>query len=236
MIQASLNFGRATASIQDAIVSPRLYPFRNPTLYLHGVGSAASEAMGAITPSVGPIIAAIADARFPVGATTAPFTWGNTTGRNQTTDVANWLRNVHLATSDGLILIGASHGTTWAFNYAVANPGTVACIVALLPIADLTAVRDGDILGLRAGIDAAWGVSYPTPLPVASDPMQNTAALSSIPIQLWYAPDDPVSVNIASFASSTGAELNSVGALGHSDAAIAAADISSIVSFIRTNA
>lgn len=234
MTIGSLSTGRATAGQVDSVVAPLRRPYRNPAVYLHGSGSAASEAMGAgVVPSIRRIVADVAAAGFPVGGPTAPNTWGNATGRSRLGDVASWLRTAHLAPNDDLVLIGASHGTTWAFDYAIANPDAVACIVAILPIVDLTAVRDGDVLGLRAGIDTAWGVAHPAALPEGADPSLNTEDLDGIPIQLWYASDDPVSVNLAAFASATGAELHNVGALGHTDAAIAAVDRAAVVEFIR---
>lgn len=127
-------------------------------------------------------------------------------------------------------------GVTAALNYAADNPGDVCCIVGFIPAVDLDALRDGNVGGSRAGIDTAYGVSYPAALPAGSNPADRVEELAGVPIQLWVASDDTTSVNAAFFAEDTGAEIHDVGTLGHDNDSLAAVDVSAVMSFIASHA
>lgn len=233
MAWASLATGRATASQLDAFIAPRVRRSdKPPVVFLHGVSGDASQAMGGgTTPSSRLVTTAIADAGYAVGAPTAPTTWGNSTGRSRLDDVVAVLRSSYGATNAKMVLVGASHGSTWALNYAVANPTLVACCICILPGVDLQYVRDNNVLSLQAGIDTALG----NPMPSTSNPALNESVLATIPTQLWYSADDTFSTNIAAYATATKADLHNLSGLGHTDAAIAAADRDSIISFIKAH-
>lgn len=234
---ASVGFARAIASLEDAFLVPRLRPYGKPVMYLHGASATASEIVGSTaTASIRLINEAIARAGFAVGAVTATQLWGNATSVARLTSGRDWIVDTHLAQDTPVALVGVSHGTAWAFAYAASNPSLVSAIVGILPIADVENVRDTDLGGFRSDIDTAWGITYPTALPTAGNPLLNTATLAAIPMQLWYANDDPYSTGIADFATSVGAELRDVGALGHTDAAIAAVPIPDVVAFVAANA
>lgn len=224
--------GRATAAIRDAVVQPRLRPYRNPVCYLHSSGTNGTEALGVLLTNIAAITRRLARAGFVVGAPTATGLWGNSTAATRLTAMETYLRSEFAASGD-LVLIGSSHGAQWALSYAAAHPEDVAAVIGFIPVIDLAYVRDNNVGGLRASIDTAWGVAHPTALPAGSDPATLTDELAEVPIQLWYASDDAVSTNIAAFASATGAEMHNVGALGHTDAAIAAVDSDAVAAFIE---
>lgn len=157
--------------------------------------------------------------------------WGNATADTRIDAALAWLRANTTATSDPPLLVGASEGACDALTYASDHP--VAGVIGIIPAIDIQAMRVADTLGLRAAIDAAWGVTYPAALPAGANPATLTAALSSVPQQHWYASNDTVSANIAAYAAAVGADLRNVGALGHTDAAIAAVAATDVLTFIN---
>src|SRR5690606_25544541 len=90
-------------------------------------------------------------------------------------------------------------------------------------------IREDDVWGLRSAVDAAWGVTYPQPLPQGANPMEND---TGVPVQIWWANDDPTSVGATTYASNVGAEIYDLGALGHTDEAIQAVDVEVVSTFI----
>jgi hypothetical protein len=232
---ASLSTGRATAALLDTVTVPRIRVSRAPVIYLGGAASDASEAMGAnaSAPSARRVVEQVADHGFTVVSPTVTTLWGNSTCASRINDALTLARSATWgATSGKAILIGSSHGVACTLNYAVANPTLVAAIVGIIPAVDLEAIRTSDVMSLRAGIDTAWGVVYPAALPTAAQPPSNVAALSAIPTLLFYATNDTVSENVVTFAGNIGATLISLGALGHTDAAIAAVPVTRILNFL----
>lgn len=237
-VGSSLAVGRSTVGQRDAFLAPRVRQARVPVIYLHGAGSTAGEAVGELVPSVRPILYEVAASGFTVTAPTATAQWGNATSVSRTGDNITWNRTSLGSTNDPVVLIGASHGGTGALRWISENPGTVACAVIIIPAVDMEDIRTNNPSGLRASIDAAWGVTYPTPLPAGVNPAQNTADYMGIPIQIWYATDDVICTpaTVTAFGASVGAEMHSLGNLGHTDAAVAAVDKAQVVSFILANA
>jgi predicted alpha/beta hydrolase family esterase len=228
-----------TTSQLDTYFKPRI---RNtslpPTLYLHGAGGNAAEAVGAGgLDAVRTLLREVAAVGYNITTPTATQLWGNSTAISRTTDAITWNRSNLGSTNNPVVIIGASHGGTCALRYISDNPGDVACAVLVIPAVDMEDIRNTDVLGLRDDIDAAWGVTYPAPLPAGANPAQNTADYLGVPLQIWYATDDPVCSpsSVTAFATATGAEIHSVGNLGHSNAAIAAVDTQQVIDFIAAN-
>lgn len=228
---SSLSVGRATSGQRDAVVATRVHRATRPVIYLAGVASDAGEAVPtSVVASVAPLLRyLVAEIPLNVIAPTVTATWGNATTTSRIDDVLAWARATGVATDEPPILIGASHGGACALTYARTHE--VACVVGLIPAVDLEAIRVSNTLSLRASIDAAWGVTYPAALPAGADPSQNDPGC---PVQIWYATDDAVSENVVSYASAISADLHSVGALGHSDAAIAAVDEQEVLAFVES--
>lgn len=233
--EASITVGRATSGQVDAYVSPLFQaPARRPVIYHASGGMNASEIWGPVQqlPDIATLVRAIVMEGIQVVAPTATNQWGNATSRSRTSDARTWAATLG-ANTDKVVLMGASQGVPCALNWAQANPTLVAGIVGIIPAIDLEAIRASNVNSLRASIDAAWGVSYPTALPANANPMDYADELTSIPIQLFFSNDDGVSENVDTFALATGAELVDLGALGHTNAAVAAVDTGEVLDFIR---
>ena len=106
----------------------------------------------------------------------ALFNAGNAAGHAAMTQAHADL--VAVGCDDRVAIVGLSHGHLLGTAWAAANPAKVGALAGLIPAANLQALRVyhdsiGDIFGVRAAIDTAWGVTYPAPLPGAGDPPQN---------------------------------------------------------------
>lgn len=232
MTATSLATSRMVSGQTDAWVTPRIAPGTlRPVIYCHGAGGSAAELLGSGVPAVEPLFDAIGDAGWPCVCVTITVLWGNVTCVSRMDAAIAYCRSTLGAHSTAKpLIVGISHGAacglTYAYNRAVRG------FVGISPAIDLQAIRVADTLGQRASIDAAWGVTYPAALPAGADPATHTSDLRSLPQQLWYASDDAVSANIGVYATAVGAELHNVGALGHTNAAVAAATPSVIVSWL----
>lgn len=92
-------------------------------------------------------------------------------------------------------LLGASGGGTAALNYAIANPGNVACIFLTTPLVALRRARDENWGGYAAEIETAYGGAAGFNAAVATrDPSEpgRQAALAGIPILISYSVNDSV--------------------------------------------
>lgn len=236
MSARSIATGRMTATFLDAFFVPRIRKDLPPVLYMHGAGGDATEGFGSGTsgvPSSGQLLSFLADEGFACACPTATLTWGNATSMTRMANAVTWLRSNAGASSAGPIVIGASMGALCALNYAAAN--TVSAVIGMIPLVDLTYFRDNNLLAQQASINTAHGTTGTNPLPAGADPNLNIAAYSGKAIQLWPSTDDDVSHNYSSFSTAVSADLHTVGALGHSGAAMAAANSATILSFIRSH-
>lgn len=235
---ASIDTGRATSGQFDLVARPYVLVGRAPLVYCHsGAGSAYEALVNPFASMIGITKELVDGDGFAVAAPTTGAAFGNETHRDRIR-AAVTLARTHGATADPPIFCCTSMGTAGAMNFAVhPDEESVACIVGFIPAFDLQHARDEDWPGsnARANIDAAWGVTYPAALPAGADPASNTTALADLPIQLWYANNDLWAETIIPFGAATGAELHDLGALGHTDAAIAAVDVDAVREFIRVN-
>lgn len=232
---ASLSGSRFTSGQPDFYAVPRV-PIGYPALiYGHGAGADASEAGGAFGLSaVPPLIQALADHGFIVVVPTEPGLWGNATSRSRQSDAWAYAKTSASASAANPVGVWLSHGAACGLNWHRVTQQCAAAVL-ILPAVDLEAIRTADTLSLRSSIDAAHGVTYPASLPAGVNPAQNTGAFTNLPTQIWYSSDDAVSANVTDFGTAVGAEMHNLGALGHTNAAIAAVDIASVVSFIEGN-
>lgn len=234
-IQFSVGSGRIVVGQVDAYAfGPNFDRRLPPLIYNSGVASPAEDITGVYLPSVQPIVHAFVDLGFAVVSPTTLYTYGNATSQAAITAAAAWARTNLGCSSLPFPIFGGSEGACDSLTYAYVNPALVACVVGVIPVIDLAEMVEQNVLGLGSTILSAWGVGA-LPLPVGADP--NTTAhrvtLANVPMQLWYATNDEVSANITSFQAATGADVKAVGALGHTDAAIAAAHPIQIAEFIR---
>jgi pimeloyl-ACP methyl ester carboxylesterase len=213
----------------DASWNPRVYANARPLIFCHSAGMTGGEMVGyGQLPAVAPLVSDLIDLGFPAVAPTLGVEWGNATSMARITDALAWLR-ARNGTTAPAVLVGASMGACAAVTWAAANPTDVACIVGLIPAIDLQAIRVADTGGLRSSIDTAYGIAYPAAMAVGTNPV--TLSVPGVPIGLWTASNDAVSANAANLA---GATVTNVGALGHTTAAVAAAQAGA-VAFVRAN-
>lgn len=229
---SSLAISRATTDSTDSWIMPRVRRTKKlpPVVYLHGAASDATESLGFITPAVRSFLFALARHGFTVVAPSAPGAWGNTSAMNKLSDVLALARSELNASGEPPVILGASHGGAWAIKAADTFP--VAGLVLFIPAVHLQAIRETNPINLnqRAVIDAAWGVTYPEPLPPGAEVFDRD--ISNTPAIINYAPDDPISIDIQDFATRNGAALYSVGNLGHSNEAVEAVPIERVGDFV----
>jgi pimeloyl-ACP methyl ester carboxylesterase len=224
---------RITAGADDVVYKPTQRAPRNPVVYCHGGNAFGNQAVGVGLAAVPSILTPFTQRLFTVVAPTIPMdACGNPAARTRIGEAISWSR-ANLGTVGPAVLLGTSMGCTGVLNYAADNPTDVAVVVGFIPLIDLDGVRVANTTGLRSVIDAAYGVVYPAALPAGANPALRTSELD-IPIQLWTASDDDVSLNAAAFASAVGADHRNVGALGHDNDAMAAVVVNDVLSFIES--
>lgn len=217
------------------MVTPRVRGTYHPVVYCHSAGMTGAEAWGVgQLPSVRELVASLVSQGCVVAATSLAVNFGNATSQSRITDAIDWLQSSGWCDpGEPVTLIGASMGANASLVYASLVPENVACVVGMIPLVDTEAVREANTAGLRTYIDTAWGVTYPEPLPSQANPADPANAMD-VPVQLWYANNDAISVNIADYAAAIDADAHDVGALDHTDAAVAAVDAQDILSFMRS--
>lgn len=230
--------GRVQASEDDAYIVPRVTnPLRPLIVWCH---YSAGTALNTITGGPGTLLHALAERGYCVvgsdmGASPRK-NWGNSEAQTRIASKITW-GQANLPSLAGKVhLIGSSMGSVATLRYAANNLSNTYSVVNILPVNHMQQVRDDDAT-LRADIDTAWGVTYPTALPVGADPWSLTSTLSGLKYQQWFASDDASwagGAKASQFATSIGAVSPiCLGATGHTDAAVGSASPSVIYEFLR---
>lgn len=241
MTRTTYGVGRATASIGDATVEPRIQPVTPLPLvvYCHAVGGNALEAStgGVSLPAMPALLRYLTRVGYYVVSATMPATWGNATSQTRLANLISWAKANLRVDSGAVHLIGTSHGAVNSLRWAADNPAGWRSWSGFVPVIDMDDVRAGDLGGLRAGIDAAHSVTYPAALPVGVNPASRSADVTGRPLRAWAASDDAIARPgpLATWAAATGATVTNVGALGHTDAAVAAIDPQALLAHIAAN-
>jgi pimeloyl-ACP methyl ester carboxylesterase len=236
--RAQSGFGRYAASEADVILTPNAgmsfdnlaHPTKRAVLFAHGAGGTAYHAIWAneINQVGGPkICKTIAEAGWPVvaGDLAGPAAWGNTTFRSRVSDLKTFAQNKG-ARSGTVHIVGVSMGGL-VLNWVRANLSLVASVILILPAINPEYVRANNIGNNAAAINTAYGGSYVDATERAtSNPSYyaGTGDLDSVPIQCWHVTDDiytPNSMYTQFDSDANLAEMRSLGALGHTDEAIA---------------
>jgi pimeloyl-ACP methyl ester carboxylesterase len=209
---------------------------RNPVVYCHGAGGDGREGTGyGGLDAVRGIHRRFVEYHHPVATPTQTHTYGNTASDAAITAAIAATRAAGINAQGDAVLFGASHGATCALHYAWAHPADVAAVIVCIPLLGLQAARVANTLGLRPNIDAAWGVTYPAALPANADPV---SLVCPVPVFLWYSSNDAITTQSGSLttwqAANPGATVTNVGALGHSNASIAAVPTDTVVGWAQT--
>lgn len=188
------------------------------------------------------LAAAIASAGIPCIA--GPFqvagvnSWGNDVAMAQMTDSRNELPNhVPGLNTDKILLLGVSMGGGAVARYSILNPTEVAGVVGIIPAFDYVYEWE-NIASIRASMGAAWGVTYPTPLPVGADNVSNAAAAAGIPLLAGYGTADTTvpPTGVLNYVDAVGGDAQIISTtLNHSDALVAAMPISDVIKFLVLN-
>lgn len=169
----------------------------------HGIPAWANAGLVAITSDLG-------------GATT----FGNPTAESRFGDAVTYIRAQRPCKQDKVIIVACSMGGIAACNWAVNNPSQVAAMAMIVPAIDLEDIHDNDRGGHAAGIEAAYGglAAFQTSM-VTRNPIDHADDLTGIPIKIWYSTNDGVCLPAITeaFATASGAELESLGAVFHSN-------------------
>lgn len=236
-MNTSVATGRCTASVVDVVITPR-FPRALPlVVFAHSGAHTATEAAGVgAFPAVVDVLKRLVDAGFTVVAPSAgTSTYGGPQAQTRTGDAITYGRTLPAVTSAPVVLIGNSQGSTQMLRYATINPSNTACVVTFNSVVSLTTAYVNDIAGTRAGIGTIYGVTYPTPLPAGTDPNP-----VGIPQMITHSSDDlywttdNAGTAYLSAMGSTATEVN-VGALGHSNASIAAVNVHAIFNFVQAH-
>lgn len=204
-----------------------------PLVYLHGSGNNAST----MTTTAGQyaLLRALSQRFLVIAADLGGEAWGNDTHMNRINDAIFYMRTRFGYGAEPVAFCAGSMGTLGALNYLRANPSQVKGVAAIIPALDLA---DLMLRGAAAGINAAYPPAYndatmgPTHSPVkyaASLPSQ-----TSKPIKLWTSSNDAITVPAtadAFVAARPSTPRVNLGALGHTDAAVAAA-VDSVMDFL----
>lgn len=247
MTLASYAVGRVQASEGDFYLTGRLAKrdqSARAVLWCHQGATLASSLYDRTNQSgTAALLEAIADAGYLVAGQDlgAMNPMGNNTAKTRTGSTVTWAQTAAIGASSSkpVVLVGISQGFVAAVRWAAANPTLVAAFVGVLPFWDMRGEYASNALGLRAQIQTAWGITHPTPLPTgaSANDSDNTTPLAAKPAYVAYATDDGICTPthageiVAAFAGSTSVSL---GALGHTNAAIAAVDKPSLISWLRT--
>lgn len=228
MTASILSSGRFTASTADRTEYPRIQRRRRPVIVMPGGGDTAANRFGDFD-HVGQAIVA---AGFRCYQPSVPNMLGNDLSVQRITDAVTF---AHANGCEGPpILVGQSNGAACAFRWARENEA--AGIVAMIAPLDAQAIYDADEFGLRSDYEAAFGITYPEPVPTVANPVAGlTGDGYGCPIQVWYASDDELSTlgDAIDKFTATGSDMHDVGALGHTAEAVEAVAAADVVAFIH---
>lgn len=236
MLRSSTGIGRYAASEFDVLVNtPRRAAGVRGVIYCHGANGWATSCRDYTNVGELNLVNAIAE-HFPVLSIDAGGTqaWGNTTAIARVGDAVTYAHGTLGWKSGTVLLVGGSMGALTALNYARANPSKVGAIVGLIPVIDLNDMVTNNRGGLAANIHAAYG-GYVEATHGASHNPATYAASFTTPTRLFYASDDTVTVpgaTTAFDAACAAATATSVGALGHTQAAVDATPRGTVIDFL----
>jgi S-formylglutathione hydrolase FrmB len=126
-------------------------------------------------------------------------------------------------------ILGISMGGGTGIRYAGLNPSKVSALIGIIPMVDIDHLYQNNILGLRAAVGTAWGVTYPTALPADANLDTYGAIIdaNNIPTKFWYDDVDTaiLAADVVSMAALTGGTAVEIDPsdLGHTEGSINAA-------------
>jgi pimeloyl-ACP methyl ester carboxylesterase len=205
-------------------------------IYCHGANGSATTCRDYSNIGELHLVNAIAEV-FPVlsidagGATP----WGNGTAVARVDDAIDYGQGTLGWESGTVLLVAASMGAVTALNYTMAHPTKVAAVVGIIPVVDVNDVVTNNRAGLAAGVNTAYGGTYSEVTDGPTSNPANYAASMTVPTHLFYSSDDTTAIPSAVTdyaAAAANVTATSLGALGHTQAAIDAAPREQILHFL----
>lgn len=204
-------------------------------------GSALKWMRGNLDLNISGILAAVADAGYPVlSPNLAGNAFGNDTALSRMDDAKNYLQTAMGAKAGKVILMGGSMGGGTCMAWARAHLASVACMVLYIPLSDMQDIKDNNRAGLAATLDGAYPGGWSNAVHgAAHNPLVFASQLAGIPIQLWYATDDTIVIPstvqalIAAIGGSNLEVHTVVG--GHADTSAGNIPATQVVSFIQAH-
>lgn len=224
MIRRAFAAGYAASVPAEQVYVAGRHPWagRPPLILCHGATDNAASI--ATVAGFNALVTALAADHLVVAADLAGNAFGNATSDARITDAITYARSLGAVGKPRLI--GISMGAAAALNYARPRASEVVAVAGIIPALDLADLKTNR--GMGALIDAAYPPAYDdaTHGPTRS-PVRYAAELAQIlPVCLWTASNDPYAVPATADAFVNARPQTgriSVGALGHTPAAVAAA-------------
>lgn len=152
--------------------------------------------------------------------------WGNANARGNAINLKNYLQTAY-GTSGKVGLVATSMGSLLALNFAMENPTLVSWVACMLPALNLADLKANS--GYASEINAAYSGNYTdATFGATSSPYyyRTSYPAATIPTAFFTASDDAIALPVwadAFIAAQPTVYRESVGALGHTAAGIAAA-------------
>lgn len=250
LIDDSLN--RVTAGKVDVIARNARIRGRNVLIYMHSAASDAREIMGWSLPNATKIAKALVDdLQFDLVAPTAGSSFGNAgLAANSSLNLSHQGEmeraiSHHRASlggsNDPVVLVGTSMGTINSLVYTFEHPGLVAALILFSPTWDVAGYYAANTQGTRANIGTAWNKTYPAALPSQADIHARTVAASpNVPLYVVDASNDPYTTTYNNNKYTTwrnawgNVQRQALGAVGHGDGTIAAANLTAIKDWLQS--
>lgn len=128
-----------------------------------------------------------------------PYSFGNDASIAAFDAAVDWFLTNVTPDSDGKIVAhGGSMGAIVVLNWARAHPAKVAAVVLAAPLLDLATAYEENPFSLRDEIGAAYGVTYPTPIPGLSthSPVEYPDDVT-FPVGIWSSAVDTIASDTA---------------------------------------
>lgn len=245
---------RVTAGKIDVIARNARIRGRRPLIYSHSAVTDAREIKGYGLSNAVNIAKSLVDGgQYDLVAPTAALSFGHAglpagsplglSGQGELERAITYHRNNLGGSNEPVIGVGVSMGTMNWLVYTFQHPGEVAALILFSPVWDIPGYYAANTQGNRAAIGTAWNKTYPTALPAEADIHALTLADSpDVPMYLVDSSDDPYTVayNLSKYNTWRSAwgsgliERQALGAVGHGNGTIGAADLNAINTWLES--
>lgn len=208
-------------------------------LYCHGAGGSPTEPLtkGGVIEA----LAALASAGHTIlAADLAGGAWGNDTAMNAMNTARAYLQGPLGAKAGRIVTMGISMGGCNSLIWAANNPTAIACVIAGIPVVDLTDMHTNNTAGSAAAIDmgyppsgwdeATYGANH-NPMTMAQ-----AGAFASIPVRTYYGIYDDICIleRQQAFVAASGATGTQFMG-GHDSATLSQWNTDELVAFVAAH-